>query len=135
MASGRTWTLPLTLPVKPTRFTNQLPYAGLGVMTIVRLDLFEQSLILVKRDVERASAMVLAAQRRSKNKPRRSGVRRNAAYESAEQLFELLKTASQEFSASAGKRTRDLIFLVLGLTHLRECIAPDYEPEKSATTP
>lgn len=55
--------------------------------------------------------------------------------ESAEQLFGLLKVTAQAFLATRGKRTQDLLFLVFGLTHLREWIAPGYDPEKQPSTP
>jgi hypothetical protein len=55
--------------------------------------------------------------------------------ESAEQLFGLLKASAGTFSASRGKRTQDLLFLVFGLTHLREWIAPGYDPSNPPQTP
>lgn len=55
--------------------------------------------------------------------------------ESSQQLFDLLKTAAKNFSSSKGKRTQDLLFLVFGLTHLREWIAPDYDPKNIPVLP
>lgn len=55
--------------------------------------------------------------------------------ESPQQLFDLLKTAAKNFSSSKGKRTQDLLFLVFGLTHLREWIAPDYDPKNAPASP
>lgn len=54
--------------------------------------------------------------------------------ESAEQLFNLLKVVARNFTSVRGKRTQDLLFLVFGLTHLREWIAPDYDPKNPAVT-
>jgi hypothetical protein len=55
--------------------------------------------------------------------------------ESAEQLFGLLKATARTFSASRGKSTKDLLFLVFGLTHLREWIAPGYDPKNPPSSP
>lgn len=55
--------------------------------------------------------------------------------ESAEQLFGLIKVSSRNFSASRGKSTKDLLFLVFGLTHLREWIAPGYGPNDPPSSP
>jgi hypothetical protein len=55
--------------------------------------------------------------------------------ESAEQLFGLIKASSRNFSASRGKSTKDLLFLVFGLTHLREWIAPGYDPKEPPSSP
>lgn len=54
---------------------------------------------------------------------------------SAEELFRLLKTVTNTFTSSRAKHTQDLLFLVFGLTHLREWIAPDYSPEHTPVTP
>lgn len=54
---------------------------------------------------------------------------------SAEALFALLKSVKESFASSRAKRTQDLLLLVFGLTHLREWIAPDYDPLRPATTP
>jgi hypothetical protein len=55
--------------------------------------------------------------------------------ESAEQFFILLKATHSKFIRSKGKATKDLMFLVMGLTHLREWIAPGYRhDEKEATS-
>ena len=50
--------------------------------------------------------------------------------DSPEQLFDLLKIVASSFTSLQGKRTQDLLFLVFGLTHLREWIAPGYDPKK-----
>jgi hypothetical protein len=55
--------------------------------------------------------------------------------ESADQLFSLLKAVANNFMETHGKRTQDLLFLVFGLTHLREWIAPDYDPKRAPATP
>ena len=55
--------------------------------------------------------------------------------ESANQLFQLLKTVWSNLMSTPGKQTQDLLFLIFGLTHLREWIAPDYDPEKTPITP
>ena len=55
--------------------------------------------------------------------------------ESPQQLFNLLRIAAKDFALSKGKRTQDLLFLVFGLTHLREWIAPDYDPQKPPVRP
>ena len=55
--------------------------------------------------------------------------------ESAEQLFSLLKATANTFVLARAKRTQDLLFLLFGLTHLREWIAPGYDYEKDPTTP
>jgi hypothetical protein len=55
--------------------------------------------------------------------------------ESAEQLFGLLKASARNFSALRGKSTKDLLFLVFGLTHLREWIAPGYDPKDPPSSP
>jgi hypothetical protein len=52
-----------------------------------------------------------------------------------EALFGLLKSVAESFSSSPTKRVQDLLLLVFGLTHLREWIAPDYDPQCPATTP
>lgn len=52
--------------------------------------------------------------------------------ESPEQLFSLLKTVADDFMQAGGKRTQDLLLLVFGLTHLREWIAPGFDPSKSS---
>lgn len=54
---------------------------------------------------------------------------------SPKDLFELLKTVATSFSSSRAKRTQDLLLLVFGLTHLREWIAPGYDPKRHALTP
>ena len=55
--------------------------------------------------------------------------------ESAEQLFGLLKAVAESFTSGRGRRTQDLLFLVFGLTHLREWIAPGYDPKRPPATP
>jgi hypothetical protein len=56
--------------------------------------------------------------------------------ESAEQLFNLLKTVAGRLANSDEKRTEDFLLLVFGLTHLREWIAPDYNwKERPPSTP
>lgn len=55
--------------------------------------------------------------------------------ESPQQLFGLLKAVASEFALTKGKRTQDLLFLVFGLTHLREWIAPDYDPKNPPVLP
>lgn len=56
--------------------------------------------------------------------------------ESADQLFDLLKTVASRLANSDEKRTEDFLLLVFGLTHLREWIAPDYDwKELRPTTP
>ena len=55
--------------------------------------------------------------------------------ESAEQLFGLLKMALDTFASDRGKRTQDLLFLVFGLTHLREWIAPEYDSKRVRRMP
>lgn len=55
--------------------------------------------------------------------------------ESAKDLFLLLKATARNFSASKGKSTKDLLFLVFGLTHLREWIAPGYDSNHLPTSP
>lgn len=55
--------------------------------------------------------------------------------ESASHLFELIKATARNFSESRGKSTKDLLFLVFGLTHLREWIAPQYDPKFSPNSP
>jgi len=55
--------------------------------------------------------------------------------ESPEQLFALLRSVADTFTSTRGKPTQDLLFLVFGLTHLREWIAPDYDPKQSPATP
>ena len=52
--------------------------------------------------------------------------------ESADQLFNMLKTVAGRLATSEEKRTEDFLLLVFGLTHLREWIAPDYDWKKSA---
>jgi len=51
--------------------------------------------------------------------------------ESADQLFNMLKTVAGRLAISDEKRTEDFLLLVFGLTHLREWIAPDYDRKKS----
>lgn len=55
--------------------------------------------------------------------------------DSAEQLFYLLKRVANSFSSMKGKRTQDLLFLIFGLAHLREWVAPDYDQERPAKSP
>ncbi len=55
--------------------------------------------------------------------------------ESADQLFGLLKAVASNLTSTRGKRTQDLLFLVFGLTHLREWIAPAYDPKQVPATP
>jgi hypothetical protein len=55
--------------------------------------------------------------------------------QSAEQLFNLLKTVANTFTSSRAKRTQDLLLLVFGLTHLREWIAPGFDPRGQPVTP
>ncbi|MGH9428006.1 MAG: hypothetical protein ACRD2L_17110, partial [Terriglobia bacterium] len=55
--------------------------------------------------------------------------------QSAEELFRLLKTVANSFTLSRAKCTQDLLLLVFGLTHLREWIAPGYDPNRMAVTP
>jgi len=55
--------------------------------------------------------------------------------ESAKQLFGLLQATARNFSSSRGKSTKDLLFLVFGLTHLREWIAPGYDPKNPPISP
>ncbi|MBE0619770.1 MAG: hypothetical protein IH605_04195 [Burkholderiales bacterium] len=52
-----------------------------------------------------------------------------------EELFGLLKSVAESFSSSPTKRVQDLLLLVFGLTHLREWIAPGYDPQCPATMP
>nr|MBI3611909.1 hypothetical protein [Nitrospirota bacterium] len=54
--------------------------------------------------------------------------------ESADHLFGLLKVVANPFMSSRAKRTQDLLFLVFGLTHLREWIAPGYDPARAPAT-
>ncbi len=54
---------------------------------------------------------------------------------SPKDLFDLLKTIAHSYSSSRAKRTEDLLLLVFGLTHLREWIAPGYDPKHEPTTP
>jgi hypothetical protein len=54
---------------------------------------------------------------------------------SAEELFRLLKLVANTFTSSRAKRAQDLLFLVFGLTHLREWIAPGYDPKQTPVTP
>lgn len=54
---------------------------------------------------------------------------------SPEELFALLKTIASSYGSSRPKRTQDLLLLVFGLTHLREWIAPGYDPTRNPTTP
>lgn len=54
---------------------------------------------------------------------------------SPKELFALLRTVANSFSSSRAKRTQDLLLLVFGLTHLREWIAPGYDPKHHALTP
>jgi hypothetical protein len=53
----------------------------------------------------------------------------------AEALFGLLRLVANSISSSPSKRVQDFLFLVFGLTHLREWIAPGYDPQHTATTP
>lgn len=46
-----------------------------------------------------------------------------------------MKIVANNFTSTQGKRTQDLLFLVFGLTHLREWIAPDYDPKLAPVTP
>jgi hypothetical protein len=55
--------------------------------------------------------------------------------QSAERLFHLLKSIANTFTSSKAKRTQDLLLLVFGLTHLREWIAPDFDPQHPPLTP
>lgn len=55
--------------------------------------------------------------------------------QSAEQLFYLLKTVANTFTSSEAKRMQDLLLLVFGLTHLREWIAPGFDPKRPPVTP
>lgn len=55
--------------------------------------------------------------------------------ESAEGLYKLLAPAAKTFLAAPAKRTEDLLFLIFGLTHLREWIAPNYSAECPPRTP
>ena len=55
--------------------------------------------------------------------------------QSAEQLFHLLKSIANTFTSSKAKRAQDLLLLVFGLTHLREWIAPDFDPRQPPQTP
>lgn len=52
-----------------------------------------------------------------------------------EALFGLLRSVANSFTSSPAKRVQDLLFLVFGLTHLREWIAPGYDPQHAVTTP
>jgi hypothetical protein len=52
--------------------------------------------------------------------------------ESADQLFNMLKTVARRLATLDEKRTEDFLLLVFGLTHLREWIAPDYDWKISA---
>lgn len=54
--------------------------------------------------------------------------------QSAEELYRLLRTVANSFISSRAKRTQDLLLLVFGLTHLREWIAPGYDPKRAAVT-
>ena len=47
--------------------------------------------------------------------------------DSPESLFGLLKATFDNYRRIRGKRTQDLLFLLFGLTHLREWIAPGYD--------
>ena len=55
--------------------------------------------------------------------------------QSAKALFDLLRSLKDSFASSRAKRTQELLLLVFGLTHLREWIAPDYDPQRTAVTP
>lgn len=55
--------------------------------------------------------------------------------ESADQLFDLLKTVAKRFLSSDEMQTEYFLLLVFGLTHLREWIAPGYDWKNDPQTP
>lgn len=50
-------------------------------------------------------------------------------------FFQVLKKAASELKESQFKSTSKLMFVVMGLNHLREWIAPDYDCKKEAKNP
>lgn len=54
---------------------------------------------------------------------------------SAADLFYCLERALNRYEASRAKQIEDLMFLIMGLTHLREWIAPGYKHETPPTSP
>ncbi|CAA6604748.1 conserved hypothetical protein [Rhodospirillaceae bacterium LM-1] len=53
----------------------------------------------------------------------------------AEQFFGSIKRRWQSYVANNIKSTEDLLYVILGLNHLREWIAPGYNPEKKKWPP
>lgn len=53
---------------------------------------------------------------------------------SPKDLFYCLENALAQYQKSKAKRVEDLFFLIMGLTHLREWIAPGYDYNQTQTT-
>lgn len=53
---------------------------------------------------------------------------------SPKDLFFYIKDSMQKYLANDEKKISDIFFLIMALNHLREWIAPDYNPTRNKTT-
>lgn len=54
---------------------------------------------------------------------------------SAEEFYDSIRYALERYQKSPAKKVETLFFIVMGLNHLREWIAPDYNHKAEPTTP